>query len=287
MNGVARSGSLRLRAFALPHFCDCFIVVEQRFHLRLCHGHNRAQSVIEPCHFRRRLHGGIISAWHTSTGLFAVRQRTARLYKSPSTSENTMIVTSSSCPMSCRDGLILNARSARRFIATIARIKALLSAVPANSGFSSVVLTSGPTAIILPLKDGVNMLAIHTRPFRHTCAKIRIGSVSSESPRRSWRKGLGVFRETFRNEGMPVVCLSRSAIEEYRVWLAGGYFDESFDEFEDATFTIAGLVGNGFDALVLDLRWKDLLQKYNLKYFKASEIELGFAPVSPVSRHSR
>jgi hypothetical protein len=70
--------------------------------------------------------------------------------------------------------------------------------------------------------------------------------------------------------------LSQSAVEEYRVWLAAGYFDESFDEFEDSTYTVAGFVGNGLDALSLDLQWKEVLVEYNLDYFKASEIELGF-----------
>ena len=60
------------------------------------------------------------------------------------------------------------------------------------------------------------------------------------------------------------------------MWLASGYFDESFDKFEDATYTVAGLVGSEWDALILDLRWQELLKRYNLAYFKASEIELGF-----------
>jgi hypothetical protein len=60
------------------------------------------------------------------------------------------------------------------------------------------------------------------------------------------------------------------------VWLSGGYFDESFDEGEERCYTIAGYVGPQLPAVVLDLRCKALLKRYDLDYFKASEIELGF-----------
>ena len=40
--------------------------------------------------------------------------------------------------------------------------------------------------------------------------------------------------------------------------------------------TVAGFVGNGHAALDLDMRWGELLEKYDLEYFKASEIEFGF-----------
>jgi hypothetical protein len=59
--------------------------------------------------------------------------------------------------------------------------------------------------------------------------------------------------------------------------LAAGYFDESSDEgIEDRSYCVAGFVGNGAAALELDMRWGDLLGKYDLDYFKSSEIEFGF-----------
>lgn len=60
------------------------------------------------------------------------------------------------------------------------------------------------------------------------------------------------------------------------MWLAGGYFDESFDECEDRCYTIAGYIGPQLPAVILDLRWKDLLKHYNMAYFKCSELEFGF-----------
>jgi hypothetical protein len=60
------------------------------------------------------------------------------------------------------------------------------------------------------------------------------------------------------------------------MWLAGGYFDESFDEGEDRCYTVAGYIGAQLPAVILDLRWKALLERFNLKYFKASQIEFGF-----------
>lgn len=60
------------------------------------------------------------------------------------------------------------------------------------------------------------------------------------------------------------------------MWLAGGYFDESFDKLEDRCYTVAGYIGAQLPAVILDLRWKTLLEKYQLAYFKASEIEFGY-----------
>jgi hypothetical protein len=59
--------------------------------------------------------------------------------------------------------------------------------------------------------------------------------------------------------------------------LAAGYFDESTDQgLEDRSYSVAGFMGNGAAALELDMRWGDLLKRYDLGYFKASEIEFGF-----------
>jgi len=59
--------------------------------------------------------------------------------------------------------------------------------------------------------------------------------------------------------------------------LASAYFDESTDEGSaDRCYTVAGFVGNGHAALDLDMRWGELLERYDLEYFKASEIEFGF-----------
>lgn len=60
------------------------------------------------------------------------------------------------------------------------------------------------------------------------------------------------------------------------MWLAGGYFDESFDESENSCYTVAGYIGPQLPAIILDLRWKAMLKRYDLEYFKASEIEFGF-----------
>jgi hypothetical protein len=66
-------------------------------------------------------------------------------------------------------------------------------------------------------------------------------------------------------------------VEEILMWLAAGYFDESIDQdIEDRCFSMAGFYGSQFAAAQLDLKWKDTLGKWNLKYFKASEIEFGF-----------
>lgn len=56
--------------------------------------------------------------------------------------------------------------------------------------------------------------------------------------------------------------------------LAAGYFDESTDgEFEDRVFTVGGYVTAGYPAIHLDFRWRELLKKYDIAYFKASEQE--------------
>jgi hypothetical protein len=60
------------------------------------------------------------------------------------------------------------------------------------------------------------------------------------------------------------------------MWLAGGFFDESTDEYEEVVYSVAGFVSHGRPSLMVDLRWKAALKEYNLEYFKASEIEHGF-----------
>lgn len=58
--------------------------------------------------------------------------------------------------------------------------------------------------------------------------------------------------------------------------LVAGYFDESaYGESEERVFTIAGYIASGAPAVQLELRWRDLLGKYKLEYFKASELESG------------
>jgi len=56
--------------------------------------------------------------------------------------------------------------------------------------------------------------------------------------------------------------------------LTAAYFDESTDDSEMGhCYTVAGYLGNLCDAATLDMRWKDLLDKYQMAYFKASEVE--------------
>ncbi len=70
--------------------------------------------------------------------------------------------------------------------------------------------------------------------------------------------------------------LSQPAIAEYTLMLVAGYYDESADEFEDWVYTVAGYTAPGRQASIFELRWAALLKKWNLAYFKASEIEAGF-----------
>jgi hypothetical protein len=69
---------------------------------------------------------------------------------------------------------------------------------------------------------------------------------------------------------------NQPSIEESLMLLAAGYFDESTDgEFEERVFTVGGYVTSGYPAIHLDLKWRDLLTKYEIEYFKASELEAG------------
>jgi hypothetical protein len=52
------------------------------------------------------------------------------------------------------------------------------------------------------------------------------------------------------------------------------YFDESDDN--DRAYGVGGFLGNQFDCVHLDWAWKEqVLDRYQLKYFKASELEHG------------
>src|SRR5438552_4744058 len=58
------------------------------------------------------------------------------------------------------------------------------------------------------------------------------------------------------------------------MWHAGGFYDES-DDFERG-YSVAGFIGNQHDCVHFDFAWKEkILDKYGLKYFKASELNAG------------
>jgi hypothetical protein len=74
-----------------------------------------------------------------------------------------------------------------------------------------------------------------------------------------------------------MLAQNQLAIEEDLMWLASGYFDESIDdEVEDRCFSLAGWICPPVTALHIDMRWRDILNKWNLDYFKASQITYGF-----------
>jgi len=55
-----------------------------------------------------------------------------------------------------------------------------------------------------------------------------------------------------------------------------GFFDESIDgDLEGQCYTVAGLIGNNLVTSVLEMRWQDVLNHYELDYFKASELSAG------------
>jgi hypothetical protein len=61
---------------------------------------------------------------------------------------------------------------------------------------------------------------------------------------------------------------SGGRIGDWVLSLTGAYFDETTDESSSGyCYTVAGFVGNSFTAAILDLKWKDLLEKYDLAYF--------------------
>lgn len=57
--------------------------------------------------------------------------------------------------------------------------------------------------------------------------------------------------------------------------MAVGYFDESADGTQSVCYTVAGFVGSNHATAILELRWRDFLTTFNLKYFKASELDAG------------
>ena len=60
------------------------------------------------------------------------------------------------------------------------------------------------------------------------------------------------------------------------MFLVGGFFDESTDEDSGGLcYTVAGFIGNQLVTGILELRWRALLEKYELDYFKASELNAG------------
>jgi hypothetical protein len=70
--------------------------------------------------------------------------------------------------------------------------------------------------------------------------------------------------------------LSQDASKDLLMLLAAGYFDESTDgEFEERVFSVGGYIADGYSALQLDYKWKELLDKHGLVYFKASEADAG------------
>lgn len=64
--------------------------------------------------------------------------------------------------------------------------------------------------------------------------------------------------------------------ERYEMWLSAGFFDESTDEQTEGTcYVVAGFIGAQLVTAKLELRWRDLLNKYEIEYFKASELSAG------------
>ena len=58
------------------------------------------------------------------------------------------------------------------------------------------------------------------------------------------------------------------------MWHAAGYYDESDDI--DRGYAVAGFLGHQHDCVHLDFAWREkLLGKYDLAYFKASEVNCG------------
>jgi hypothetical protein len=60
------------------------------------------------------------------------------------------------------------------------------------------------------------------------------------------------------------------------MYLVAGYFDESYDdETRGQCYTVAGLIGSQSAMLALAMKWRDLNEKWNIDYFKASELNAG------------
>lgn len=62
----------------------------------------------------------------------------------------------------------------------------------------------------------------------------------------------------------------------YKMFLVAGFFDESTDQDSGGlSYAVAGFIGNQLVTATLELRWRDVLNKYELDYFKASELNAG------------
>ena len=60
----------------------------------------------------------------------------------------------------------------------------------------------------------------------------------------------------------------------FEMWHAAGYFDESDDN--DRAYAVAGFLGHQHDCVHLHFAWEEkILKKYDIEYFKASELEWG------------
>lgn len=58
------------------------------------------------------------------------------------------------------------------------------------------------------------------------------------------------------------------------MWQAAGYYDESDDN--EKAYAVAGFIGHQHDCVHFDLAWRErILNKYGIKYFKASELNSG------------
>ncbi len=76
--------------------------------------------------------------------------------------------------------------------------------------------------------------------------------------------------------GAVVQKLLRKWEQTYLAYFVAGFFDESTDEdTQGLCYTVAGFIGNYLTTAVLEMRWADLLKKYEIKYFKASELSAG------------
>ncbi|MHB8486055.1 MAG: DUF3800 domain-containing protein [Candidatus Acidiferrales bacterium] len=53
------------------------------------------------------------------------------------------------------------------------------------------------------------------------------------------------------------------------------YLDESFDSGKAGLFAVGGIIAQGVGLFELDRKWKNLCEKYDIAYFKASECEYG------------
>lgn len=70
--------------------------------------------------------------------------------------------------------------------------------------------------------------------------------------------------------------LEPSSLGDRFMWVAAGYYDESEDGGSERGYAVAGFMGHQHDCVHLDLAWRErILDKYELDYFKTSELENG------------